>query len=116
MSAKGARARRKARRRILGKWSPEQKRFIAKRPPQRRQRWKRAKVPPQKRAPGGYSQIWRIVDGAVADCILHHREYFGSNQQVGDARRSIVKRVTGSIIGYLEQSRRGASGATDPGA
>ena len=28
MSAKGARARRKARRRALGKWSPEQKRFV----------------------------------------------------------------------------------------
>ena len=111
----GARSRRKARRRALGKWSPEQKRFVAKRPVSKRQRWKRAKVPLQKPR-GRYVQIWRIVDGAVADCILHHREYFGSNQQVGDARRSIVKRVTGSIIGYLEQSRRGASGAADPGA
>ncbi len=105
-----ARKRRRSRRQFARRLA------LANPPKPKRRPWKRAKVPPQKRAPGGYSQIWRIVDGAVADCILHHREYFGSNQQVGDARRSIVKRVTGSIIGYLEQSRRGASGATDPGA
>lgn len=77
----------------------------------RRRRWKRAKAPPERRREPSYMQIMRIVDGAVADAILAHPRYFVSNQAIGDARRSIVKRVTGSLVGYLAQkAKRGASG------
>jgi hypothetical protein len=76
----------------------------------RRRQWKRAVPPPQKRGTGNFVQVWRIVDGAVADAIRAHPEYFRTNQNRADARRSIVKRVTGSIMGYLAEARRGVSG------
>lgn len=57
-----------------------------------------------------YRQLWRIVDGAVAAAFDAHPNYL---TDVGrrSARASIVKRVTGSVLGYAEQvSARGRSG------
>ena len=58
-----------------------------------------------------YRQLWRIVDGAVADALKHHEDYL-TDKGKRSARRSITKRVTGAILGYAEQSARGRSGAS----
>lgn len=52
-------------------------------------------------------QMWRVVDGAIMDAFIHHPDYLtmkGSRNQC--ARRSIAKRVTGSVLSYLEQRHR----------
>lgn len=64
------------------------------------------KKPPKDDAP--YRKIWRIVDGAVQDAFNHHPEYL-TEAGSRNARLSIVKRVTGSIKGYAEQSAQGRS-------
>lgn len=58
-----------------------------------------------------YRQLWRIVDGAVADALRHHEDYL-TQKGKRSARRSITKRVTGAVLGYAEQSARGRSGAS----
>lgn len=58
-----------------------------------------------------YRQLWRIVDGAVADALKHHEDYL-TDKGKRSARRSITKRVTGAVLGYAEQSARGRSGAS----
>jgi hypothetical protein len=58
-----------------------------------------------------YRQIWRIVDGAVFDALYTHQEYLTEKGRQS-ARSSIVKRVTGSVVGYVEQSTRGRSGGS----
>lgn len=55
-------------------------------------------------------QLWRIVDGGVRDALHAHPEYLTAAGRKW-ARRSITKRVTGSILGYVEQSTQGRSGA-----
>jgi hypothetical protein len=82
----------------------------------KRRKWKRTKPPPQKRAVSRYSQVTRIVDGAISDAMRSHPDYF-VREKIGDARRSIVKRVTGSLIGYLAEStaKRGRSGQSTGG-
>lgn len=46
--------------------------------------------------PSRYLAIWRIIDGAVYDALSKHPDYLTEKGE-RDARRSIVKRVTGSI-------------------
>lgn len=53
-----------------------------------------------------YGQLWPIVDGAVADALKSHPDYLTAKGQ-RSARTSIVKRVTGTVIGFAEQSAKG---------
>jgi len=59
-------------------------------------------------------QLRRVVDGAIRDCLNQHPEYF-TRCGAKNARRSILKRVVGSLTGYAAQAARGRSGA-DPAA
>lgn len=71
---------------------------------------RRLRPPPQKTM-ARYRQLWRVVDGAVADAFTCHPNYLteaGKFRSV--ARQSIVKRVTGAVLSYAEQSARGRSG------
>lgn len=72
-----------------------------------RKKW-RSKPPPQKKT-ALYYKIWRLADGAIQDTYKHHPEYFSKEIKGGwkSARMSIVKRVTGAIVGSAEQSARG---------
>jgi len=56
-----------------------------------------------------YRQLWRVVDGAVFDALYSHPDYL-TEKGMHAARASIVKRVTGSVMGFAEQSARGRSG------
>lgn len=58
-----------------------------------------------------YRQLWRIVDGAVADAFAHHPEYLTAAGRQS-ARRSINKRVTGAVLGYAVEAAKGRSGAS----
>lgn len=68
----------------------------------------RNKVPPQK-TKSLYRKIWRLADGAVMDTLRAHPEYFTERGRGKIARMSIVKRVTGSVMGFAEQSAKGRS-------
>jgi len=61
------------------------------------------RIPKDKKGDKDYRQIWRIVDGAILDCLNCHPNYVVRNRR-GDLRNSLAKRVTGSIKGYLEQN------------
>ena len=72
-------------------------------------RRRRAGPPPGK--PAAYRQLWRIVDGAVRDTFEQHPEYLtpaGRRQ----AQRSVVKRVTGQVLGYAVQTAQARSAAS----
>lgn len=58
-----------------------------------------------------YRQLWRIVDGAVRDCVLSHPDYFTA-KGFRSARPSIVKRVTGTVLSFATA----AKGRSDPPA
>jgi hypothetical protein len=74
---------------------------------------KRKRIKPLKNAPF-YRQVWRIVDGAVADAMKCHPEYFtGSGTR--NARSSIVKRVVGAINGYVDQWSAEGRSTNPPG-
>lgn len=73
---------------------------------------RRKKTYPQKGGPD-YHQLWRIVDGAVADAFAMHPDYLSLKGQSlrGGAQQSITKRVVGAIMGYTGQaSVQGRSG------
>ena len=55
---------------------------------------------------GAYSKLWGIVDGGVADALKMHPDYL-TPKGLRSARTSIVKRVTGTVISFAEQSARG---------
>lgn len=57
-----------------------------------------------------YGQLWPIVDGAVADALKSHPDYLTPKGE-RSARTSIVKRVTGTVIGFAEQSAKGRGNA-----
>lgn len=60
-----------------------------------------------------YRQLWRLVDGAVADCFNNHPDYLTERgQHYRAARRSLTKRVVGAVLGYAEQSARSRSTRT----
>jgi hypothetical protein len=56
-----------------------------------------------------YSQLWRIVDGAVRDALETHPDYL-TKKGMRSARASITKRVTGAVLGYTSQVAEGRSG------
>jgi len=71
---------------------------------------RRKKIYPQKGGPD-YHQLWRIVDGAVADAFKMHPDYLSDHgSHHNSARQSIVKRVTGAIMGYAASAAQGRSG------
>ena len=72
----------------------------------RKQRRKRL-MPPK--SGGDYTQIWRVIDGAVLDAFKHHPEYI-SQGRMKAARESIVKRATGAMTAYLVRTKQGRSG------
>ena len=60
---------------------------------------KSRKLNPVKGLPhSDYWKLWRIVDGAVRDAFEKHPEYL-TDKGRRDARRSIVKRATGALLG-----------------
>lgn len=60
-----------------------------------------------------YRQLWRIVDGAVRSALETHPDYLTEKgRRTATARRLIVKRVVGAVMGYAEQSAQGRSGAS----
>lgn len=67
------------------------------------------RVRPVKNPGPDYHQLWRIIDGAVYDAFKAHPEYLEHGREK-DARQSIVKRVTGAILGYAAQAVEGRSG------
>ena len=72
----------------------------------------RLPVPYKKTSPT-YRQIWRIVDGALADTLNIHDDYFRHlrPRRRDHIRSSIVKRITGQVHGYLSETEKGRSGA-----
>jgi hypothetical protein len=52
-----------------------------------------------------YAQLWRIVDGAVADAFHNHPDYLAAHEK--NVRASVNKRVVGAILSFVEQSARG---------
>lgn len=66
---------------------------------------RRTKPPPEKTHPL-YREVWRVVDGAVADAFKMHPDYLSKKGRTGRAaRRSIVKRVVGAVLGFAEQAK-----------
>lgn len=60
--------------------------------------------------PGPYRQLWRLVDGAVADAFKCHPDYLTAKGHILDnARRSVTKRVVGAVLGYAGQAARGSN-------
>ena len=74
------------------------------------------RLQPNAAASPNYRQIWRVVDGAVDLALTAHPEFLAPAARPKTVRNSIVKRVTGAINGYAEQSawvRSGSSPAHD---
>lgn len=53
-----------------------------------------------------YSQLWGIVDGAVADAFKCHPDYLTPKGR-RSAKTSVVKRVTGTVLSFAEESAKG---------
>lgn len=53
-----------------------------------------------------YQQLWHVVDGAVRDAFRKHGDYLTPKGR-HSAKRSIVKRVTGTVLGFaLQEAKR----------
>lgn len=52
-----------------------------------------------------YRQVWRLIDGAVADAFACHPDYLTS-KGAQSARTSITKRVTGAVHGYAARAAK----------
>lgn len=77
----------------------------------KKQRAQRLKSEKPNQQYGFNRQIWRVVDGAIRDAFIHHPDYLTERgSRYNTARRSIAKRVTGTLLSYLEQSKKGRSG------
>jgi hypothetical protein len=63
-----------------------------------------------------HRQLWRIVDGAVLDCLTCHPDYFNSEWPAKVIRASIVKRVVGAIHGYSAKAGGAVPGDARPAA
>lgn len=53
-----------------------------------------------------YQQLWSVVDGAVVDAFKNHPDYLTPKGRVS-ARPSIVKRVTGTVLGFAVNAAKG---------
>ena|SRR6185503_8649099 len=67
-----------------------------------------------------YSQLWGIVDGAVTDAFNRHPDYLTPKGR-RSAKTSVVKRVTGTVLSFAEESAKSLreradkeAGATTP--
>lgn len=49
-----------------------------------------------------YQQLWSVVDGAVVDAFKNHPDYLTKKGRAS-ARKSVVKRVTGTVLGFAVQ-------------
>jgi hypothetical protein len=59
-----------------------------------------------------FRQIWRIVDGALRDTLAKHPEYISEKKIAYQGFRiSLIKRITGAIVGHAAQAARYRSGA-----
>ena len=63
----------------------------------------RRKSKSQKVPDKDFLKIWRMVDGAVRNCFLHHPDYINKKYDEPSVRLSIVKRVTGQIHGMVKK-------------
>ncbi len=63
------------------------------------------------RADIAYRQLWRVIDGQIADAFRQHPDYLTAKGKRA-ARRSIAKRVTGAVLGYAAEAARGRSGSS----
>jgi hypothetical protein len=61
-------------------------------------------VPPK--GDQSYRQIWRIVDGALVKTFMAHPEYLPDRISARVIRNSIVKRVTGDVVGWAFASAK----------
>jgi hypothetical protein len=53
-----------------------------------------------------YQQLWHVVDGAVRDAFRKHGDYLTPKGR-HSAKRSIVKRVTGTVLCFaLQEAKR----------
>lgn len=73
--------------------------------------------PPVGKKSWEYRQVWRLVDGCVLDTFCIHPDYL-TPKGMSSVRMSLVKRITGQIMSYVEgykgkpkSSTRGRSGA-----
>lgn len=53
-----------------------------------------------------YAELWSVVDGAVSDAFKSHPDYLTPKGQ-RSARTSVVKRVTGTVMGFATQAATG---------
>lgn len=60
-----------------------------------------------------YAQLWKVVDGAIADALSQHPDYLTEKGQTPQARASITKRVVGTVLSYAEQSAKGRRTAAE---
>lgn len=56
-----------------------------------------------------YGQMWRVVDGAVAECFRAHPDYLPKGENKRTIRASLVKRVTGAVLGFAVQAAKARS-------
>lgn len=61
-----------------------------------------------------YGQLWRLVDGALADTLAQHPEWVvqGYEQRL---RRSAAKRITGQILAWARERARAESSPAGEG-
>ncbi len=62
------------------------------------------RIPPVRQG-DAYAQLWRLVDGAVADTLGQHPEWVvpGCERRL---RRSTTKRVTGQVLAWARERAR----------
>lgn len=53
-----------------------------------------------------YQQLWSVVDGAVVDAFKNHPDYLTPKGRKS-ARTSVVKRVTGTVLGFAVNAAKG---------
>jgi hypothetical protein len=78
-------------------------------PTRKTRRLKPVKMPSKE-----YRAIWRVVDGAVRNAFDMHPDYLTEKGlKYSMARMSVVKRVTGAILGFTaERQKKARSGAS----
>jgi hypothetical protein len=84
-------------------------------------RRRRTIIPANKRAiaPRAYRSLWRVVDGAVRDCLNQHPEYLTDRGRRA-MQASMTKRIAGAVFGFASASARARaerrSGSNGPAA
>lgn len=68
-------------------------------------RYSKPTLPPKEKPGSAYHNLWAVVDGAVRDAFHNHPEYL-TDKGRQSARKSVVKRVTGSVISFAKAKGR----------